>query len=310
MTDQPRPQPPFAETVSPQARAFLEPMLAAPPPPADMSPSDMRAFMAQMTEIFLPPKQAAYPVTVEETVFGGVPAQFVRPAEGADDSRGLMINFHGGGFVVDSGSLLETVPIAALTGVTVVTILYRLAPENLYPAAVDDALAAYKAALETHPPSKITVFGTSAGAVLTMQLMARVKAEGLPMPAALGFFSGSADLSRAGDIEGYLPQLQAGKDGPEVIKTYLGDADPMDPMVSFLFGDLSGLPPTLVMSSTRDLLLSQSCLLHLALRDAGVAADLLVYEGMPHAFWIGPDCPEVSAALKAQAGFLSRHLKT
>ena len=308
MTD--RPQPPLAETVSPEARAFLEPMLAMPPPPAEMAVADMRAFMAQMTQVFLPPRLAAYPVTIEETLFGGAPAKFIRPAEGADDSRGLLINFHGGGFVVDSGSELETVPIAALTGLSVVSVLYRMAPENLYPAAVDDALAAYKAALETFPPSKIAVFGTSAGAVLTVQLAARIKAEGLPMPAALGVFSGGGDLARAGDIEGFLPPLQAGKPTTEVIKTYLGDADPTDPLVSPLYGDLSGLPPTMVMSSTRDLLLSHCCVLHLALRDAGVAAELLVYEGMPHAFWIGPDCPEVTSALKAQAGFLSGHLKS
>lgn len=310
MTDNARPQPPLASTVSPEARAFLDPMLAAPPPPADLSPADMRAFMAMMTDVFLPPRQVRFPTTVEETDLGGVPTLMVRPAEGADDSRGLMINFHGGGFVVDSGSLLESVPIAALTGITVASVLYRLAPENPYPAAVEDALSAYRAALALHDPSRITVFGTSAGAVLTMQLMARTKAEGLPMPAAIGFFSGSADLARAGDIESFMPQLQAGKSAPEVVKTYLGDADPMDPMVSPLFGDLSGLPPTLVMSSTRDLLLSQSCLLHLALRDAGGACELLVYEGLPHAFWAGIDCPETTSALGAQASFLGGHIKS
>ncbi|MDB5430824.1 MAG: alpha/beta hydrolase fold protein [Caulobacter sp.] len=309
MTTDVRPQPPLADTVSPEARALLAPMLAAPPPPADMAIADMRAFSEQMTGFLLLARQALHATTVEDGELGGVPAKYVRPAEGADDAKGLLINFHGGGFVIDAGSLLETLPIAALTGMTVATVLYRLAPENKYPAAVDDALAAYKAALAIHGPDKIAVFGTSAGAVLTMQLMVRLKAEGLPLPAAAGIFSGAGDLSRAGDIEGYLPPLQVGKLTHEVIREYIGDADPTDPLISPQFGDLSGLPPTMVMSSTRDLLLSHCCMLHLALREAGNVSDLVVYEGLPHAFWAWLECPETNAALGMQAKFLKGHIK-
>ena len=309
MTTDVKPQPPLADTVSAQARAMLAPMLAAPPPPADMAIADMRAFSEQMTGFLLAPLQAKYATTIEDGELGGVPAKFVRPAEGADDSKGLLINFHGGGFVIDAGSLLESVPIAALSGLTVATVFYRLAPENRYPAAVDDALAAYKAALAVHGADRIGVYGTSAGAVLTLQLMARIKAEGLAFPTAAGVFSGAGDLSRAGDIEGYLPPLQAGKATNQVIKEYIGDADPSDPLISPQFGDLSGLPPTLVMSSTRDLLLSHCAMLHLALRDAGNVSDLMVYEGMPHAFWAYVDCPESTAAFKAQAQFLKGHIK-
>jgi len=140
--------------------------------------------------------------------------------------------------------------------------------------------------------------------------VARSMAGGCPLPRAIGFFSGSAEIARAGDSEAFTPQLQAGKSVPDVIRIYLGDADPLDPMVSPLFGDLSGLPPTMVMTSTRDLLLSQSCLLHLALREAGVPCELLVYEGLPHAFWAGVDCPETTSALSAQASFLGGHIKS
>ncbi len=128
------------------------------------------------------------------------------------------------------------------------------------------------------------------------------------MPAAAGFFSGTADLARAGDCEGYLPPLPGGRSTPEVLTAYAGVTDRRDPLLSPLFGNLSGLPPMLLMSSTRDQLLSHTVLLNLALRDAGVTTDLVIYEGMPHAFWAGVECPETEAALATQAAFLKRHL--
>lgn len=252
---------------------------------------------------------ARFGVEVMPSSMADVPVQIVRKKGGvADPSAPLLINFHGGGFQLDSGSLTETIPIAGLTGLTVAAVLYRLAPENPYPAAVEDALAVYRDALRTRPPGRIAIFGTSAGAVLSAQLLARLKAERLPMPAAAGIFSGSGDFAVAGDIEGYLPPLPGGKSTPDTMAPYVGNADPRDPLLSPIYGDLAGLPPTLLMSSTRDILLSHTVRLHLALRDGGNAADLLVYEGMPHAFWAWLECPETDAALKAQAAFLARHV--
>src|SRR5665213_2260489 len=108
-------------------------------------------------------------------------------------SRPGASNLHGGGFATDSGSLTENIPIAALGGVEVVAVLYRFAPEHPYPAAVDDALAVYKALLADHQPADIGVYGTSAGAVIGPQLMMRLRAESLPLPGVLGVFSGAPD---------------------------------------------------------------------------------------------------------------------
>ena len=303
-------QPPLAATVSEEARAQIAPMLAAVAQPIPtLSIEQLRAFAEATGVPIIAARKARYGVATERRDMAGVPVEWVSSAEAHTASDGpLLINFHGGGFGVDSGSLTETVPIAALTGLPVLAVLYRLAPEHPYPAAVDDALAVYRAAIATRDPSRIAIFGTSAGAILTLQLLARIKAEGLPMPAAAGMFSGSGDLLRPGDCEAYLPPLLPGKTAPEVLADYVGTADPRDPGLSPLFGDLSGLPPTLLMASTRDQLLSQTAILHLALLKAGVAAELQIFEGMPHAFWAYLDAPEVDDALAAQAAFLKRHV--
>jgi acetyl esterase/lipase len=229
-------------------------------------------------------------------------------SDAAAESR-LLINFHGGGFMVDSGSLTETIPIAGLTGIPVISVMYRMAPEHPFPAAVDDALAVYRDALAHRSPGAIGVYGTSAGAILTLQLLARIKAEGLPIPAAAGVFSGSADLALAGDCEGFLPAIMDRRSAPDVLADYTAGTERTHPLLSPIYGDLSGFPPVLLMTSTRDQLLSQTVLADLAFRRAGVETDLRVYEGMLHAFWAWIECPETDDALAAQAEFFSKHLE-
>jgi acetyl esterase/lipase len=248
-------------------------------------------------------------VEVAKDRIAGVPVKWVtrRGSDRAADKR-LLINFHGGGFILDSGSLTETIPIAGLTGVPVVTVMYRLAPEHPYPAAVDDALAVYQEALCDRAPQKMGIFGTSAGAVLTLQLLARIKAEGLPMPACAGFFSGAGDLALAGDCESFLPSMMGERTGPDALADYTTGTDRTDPLLSPVYGDLSGLPPIMAMTSTRDQLLSATVVADLALRRAGVQVDLRVYEGMMHAFWAWIECPETDHALATQAEFFKRHL--
>lgn len=305
------PQPPLALTVSSEAREALAPMLAA-----SMNPPKAYnyAVMRPMGEALLRPIAKArgkrFDVSVIPGSMGGVPVQFVQKGDAvtAPTNGPLLINFHGGGFQFDSGSLTETIPIAGLTGLPVAATLYRLAPEHPYPAAVDDALAVYTHALKSRSPREIAIFGTSAGAYLCAQLIARLKKDRLPLPAAVGFYSGSADCTQPGDIEGYFPPLLADKTTPEAIAPYIGNADPKDSLLSPLDGDLSAWPPMQLISSTRDLLLSQTVRLHLALRKAGNQADLTVFEGMPHAFWAYVECPETDEALAAQAAFLGRAL--
>lgn len=300
------PQPPLAPTVSREAREALAPLLASlTQPRPELTVAQMREVGNAMMAAVVQRRAPHQKVKVTPGAYGGVPAQIVT-RDGALPDRGpLLLNFHGGGFQVDSGSLVESMAITDLTGIPVIAVLYRLAPEHPFPAAVDDALAAYRHALTTRAPGEIGIFGTSAGAGLCAQLVMRLRRERLPMPAAMGFFSGSADVELPGDIEGYLPTLLPGQSVPEVVAPYVGSADRRDPLVSPIHGDLAGLPTTLLMSSKRDILLSQTVRFHLAMRDAGNTVELLVYEGMPHAFWAYADCPETDAAFRAQARFLA-----
>jgi acetyl esterase/lipase len=260
--------------------------------------------------------RATYPVEIEEATVAGVKARIVTPKRAAPHKLDrVLICLHGGGFTSDSGSVFESVSIAALTQTRVISVLYRLAPQYPFPAAVDDAVAVYKDALKAHAPAKIGLYGTSAGAVLTAQTAAEARRLGLPLPAVLGFFSGYVDLARYGDsrflygtrgftdFSSMLPALQ----GLGMVP-YVADHDRKDPVLSPIYADLSGFPPTLCMTSTRDHCLSGTVDFHRALLRAGVDARLMVFDAMPHAFWYLFDLPESKEALQAQASFLDRHL--
>ncbi|WP_263381509.1 alpha/beta hydrolase [Granulicella arctica] len=255
-----------------------------------------------------------YPVNVTSQTIGGVPTKVIMPMNvPKDKQQRVLINLHGGGFNSDSGSLTETVPVAFMSQTKVVAVLYRLAPEHPFPAAVDDAVAVYRELLKTYKPRNIGMFGTSAGAILTGEVAVKLKQLGLPLPGALGIFSGMGDFSQAGDsvalyalngFSGHLdPPSAEGRD-----KGYTADIDPKDPVLSPMYADLHGLPPTLFMTSGRDLLLSGTTLLHRAFLRAGVDARLVVFEALPHAFWNNETLPETKEADQMMAEFFNREL--
>lgn len=301
-------QPPLAETVSPEAREALKSVVNAGAPPR--LPSLVMRTMADQMQNLIVKRRAVEGIDEEKGTMGGVPVRlFSRQGTDRTTAPRMLINFHGGGFELDAGSRAENIPLAARMPHTVVVgVRYRLAPKHPFPAAVDDALAVYREALSTRSPDSIAIYGTSAGAVLTTQLLARLKFEGLPMPAAAGIFSGAGDLSSVGDCEAFLPPIIAGENLAQTVSGYVGTADRKDPLVSPLFGDLSNLPPALLLTSTRDQLLSSTVILHRAMRRAGVAAELEVYDGLPHAFWGWIDCPETDEAFDSMAAFFKRHL--
>src|SRR5882724_10797244 len=112
-----------------------------------------------------------FPVNVQETTTAGVRTDILTPLEAPQANKKLvLINLHGGGFNSDSGSLIEGIPICNLAKIKVVSVYYRLAPENPFPAAVDDVVAVYKELLKTYKPHNIGIFGTSAGGILTAQV--------------------------------------------------------------------------------------------------------------------------------------------
>jgi epsilon-lactone hydrolase len=255
----------------------------------------------------------AYPVSVADQNIAGVPVRFVTPLDVAKDEPRILINLHGGGFNSDSGSFTESIPIANLTRIPVIAVLYRLAPEHPFPAGVDDVIAVYKEQLKSHKPQNIAIYGTSAGAILTAEVAVRLKQLGLPLPGALGIFSGMGDLSHPADsIAMYgLNGLSGHLDPPapdHLDLDYLSTTNPRDPVVSPVYADLHGMPPTLFITSGRDLLLSGTTILHRAFIRANNSADLIVFEGLPHAFWNDISLPETKECYGYMAGYFLKHL--
>ncbi|MDE0878600.1 MAG: alpha/beta hydrolase fold domain-containing protein, partial [Sphingomonas bacterium] len=157
---------PWADTLSPAARAGLAADAARPRVGPDVTDRRHRADAIQQD---IGRRQIVrYRVTMAEATIAGVPIRIFTPTGPVGDDA-ILLNLHGGGFMVDSGSITENVPIAALTHHRVVAVRYRLMPEQRFPAAVDDALAVYRALLAEHPDRQIALYGTSAGAILSAE---------------------------------------------------------------------------------------------------------------------------------------------
>jgi len=302
---------PLPDTVSPEAQKFL-----AEPRPDTEGPYDVAKDRAQADGWQVnggEQMRKVYPVNIAKETIAGVPTRIVTPLTISADRRDrVLINVHGGGFNADWGSLIETTPIANLTQTKVVAVLYRLAPDHPFPAAVDDTVAVYKEMLKTYKPQNIGLYGTSAGAILTAEVAARLRQLGLPLPAALGIFSGSGDFSRTGDSM-YLFGLW-GLSGPmnrwvgKHDTGYSGTTDLKDPVLSPIYSDLKGFPPTLFLTSGRDLLLSSTVNLQRAFLHAGVNAQLVVFDGLPHAFWNNWNLPESQETYRMITDFFNQQL--
>ncbi|HVJ07362.1 MAG TPA: alpha/beta hydrolase [Acidisarcina sp.] len=260
--------------------------------------------------------RALYPVNITSQTIAGVPTRVITPLTTPQSKQDrVLINVHGGGFNADSGSLSETIPIANLSQTKVVAVLYRLSPEHQFPAAVEDTVAVYKELLKTYRPEKIGLYGTSAGAILTGEVAIRLRQLGLPLPGALGIFSGMGDFTQPGDsqalyaLNGFSGHLDPPQASMQSREQYSGNTDLKDPVLSPLYADLHGLPPTLFITSGRDMLLSGTTILHRAFLRSGVDARLIVFEALPHAFWNDPRLPETKEAHTFMAEFFDRELK-
>ena len=303
---------PLPDTISPQAQAFLAKPVSDAARPESLA--ERRAHSDAWQARAGAASKAVYPVTITNDKIAGVPVLIVMPPEiGPGKSDRVLICVHGGGFNSDSGSLTESIPIANLTQTKVVSVLYRLAPEHPFPADVEDAVAVYKELLKAYKPQNIALYGTSAGAILTAETAVKLRQLGLPLPGALGVFSGLGDFSRLGDSWAmYSLQGLSGHLDPPDPKThdteYIGTTDLKDPVLSPLYADVKDFPPTLFITSGRDALLSGTTILHRHFLAAGVDAQLVVFEALPHAFWNDVNLPESREAYGIMAKFFDTHL--
>jgi acetyl esterase/lipase len=268
------------------------------------------AFNELMSHVPVAPDIEQRPLKV-----GGVDAIEVTVAgTGAVESANVILYFHGGVYVI--GTAAGTVPLvgdlARRSATNVVSLDYRLAPEHPYPAAVDDARAAYEGLLANgFSPGQIALAGESAGGGLVVATMLALREAGIPLPACGFVMSPYVDLTLAGETLGTKEALDPVLT-PVGLRTrvpdYLGGADAADPLISPIFGDLSGLPPLLIQVGTHEVLLSDA--LRLAERAAlsDVAVTLEVTPGVPHVFQgFAGLLDEAGTALDRAAEFLKTH---
>src|SRR5579863_481563 len=303
---------PVPQDLSPEAQKFISRVVPDEAPPVSLA--DRRARMDESQARAKVEWTKICPNTSIDTEVAGVPVHMVTPDNMPAANRDkVLINLHGGSFNADSGSYGESIPIAGYTGIKVVAVLYRLAPEHPFPAAVDDAIAVYRELLKTYKPGHMVIYGTSAGAALTAEVAVKLKQLGMPMPAALGIFSTVDNFAYMSDswsvytLNGFAGHLDP-PDGGAHDPYYIGSTDPKDPVLSPIYADLTGLPPALFITSERDALLSSTTNLHRAYLRAGIDARLVVFDGLPHAFWYRWELPESIEASKIMANFFLTHL--
>ncbi|MFC0205354.1 alpha/beta hydrolase [Novosphingobium soli] len=311
---------PPSSQLSPQAKQVLAHMKA------ETAPKDIagdlakqRAFYQAWNDRRLAEMRRHFATREWRETIGGVTVDVVEPKEGVAPANveRVLINVHGGAFMWGSGSgaLVEAIPIAATMKAQVVTVDYRLTPENRYPAASEDVAAVYRALLETHRPENIGIYGCSAGGIITAQATAWIHKQGLPRPGAIGTFCGTgAGYSGdspflAGPITGgaplTAPALPATLPTPYMAGVPAGDAAayPLDSAE-----ETRAMPPTLLLAGGRDFAVSALTSAHRRLTAAGVESDLQLFDGLPHAFFMWPDMPEAMEAYRLIASFFDRHL--
>ncbi len=312
---------PVPTTVSPQLQQSISAsarIAREAPAPAPQTPEQWRAAIAASFELGrqrVEAVRARFPVEIVEGVLGGVPVHEVTPP-GLGAKRPALLHFHGGAYIVYGGGsgLTEAILTAHYSKRRVISVDYRMPPDHPFPAAVDDAVAAWSALTETQAPGATGVFGTSAGGGLLLAMALKLKALGRPLPGALAPSTPWTDL--AGESDSY--RVNAGVDGvlpfydgllAAAARLYADGRSLNDPLISPVQGDFAGFPPTLLTTGTRDILLSDTVRVYRRMREAGVETRLEVYEALSHAeFNAAYESPESASAFGDIARWFDRWL--
>jgi acetyl esterase/lipase len=295
--------------VSTEQQETLDAILRQSAFPADSDVNEQRRLLRDAISAQpLPPD-----VTVAAAALGDVPTAEIT-VDGIEP-RHVVLYFHGGVYVMSDAFLAAGLAsqVGRRTQAKVISVDYRLAPEHPYPAAVDDALAAYEALLHDGiAPSDIAFAGESAGGGLAIATLVNARDHGLPLPAAAFVMSPYADLTLAGTTmetrSEVDPLLSRELLQPRVID-YTAGQDAALGLISPLFADLSGLPPLIIQAGTHEVLLDDALRLAQQAATADVEVTLEIIPGVPHVFQAySPILDEAGAALDRAGGLLSAHL--
>jgi len=313
---------PFSDLATQEAKAAFVRMARLPPPTfsmsADATVEQERKLMDE--HYYAPLIEAAYeryPVDMTVETIGGVYTQVFVPKDGiaSENTKRLLINLHGGGFYLGArtSSQIESVPLASVGRIKVVSIDYRLAPEHRFPAASEDVAAVYRELIKSYRPENIAIYGCSAGGALVGQALAWFEKEELPMPAAAGIFCSSTQGMSSGDSKfttphfgGMLPSTP-----PKWVLAYTEGEDPRNPLIapSASPAVLAEFPPTLFVTGSRAAEMSSAARSAIDLMKVGVDAQLLIWDGLDHGFFYNPDLPESHEAYDLMTKFFQKHFE-
>ncbi|MCJ2376942.1 alpha/beta hydrolase [Vibrio sp. ZSDZ34] len=258
-------------------------------------------------------------VSYERKQFAGVDTYFVSSNTVSPQYQDRwLVHIHGGAFVFGGGdaAIREAIWIADGLKANVISINYRQPPEHPFPAAINDVVSVWKELIKTQPAEKTAIFGSSAGGNLTLATTLKLKDLGLPLPGALFAGTPAVDLKETSDTWITLQGLDplGSRDGviDAAFNLYAGEEPLGSPLLSPVYGDVRHFPPTILISGTRDLLLSDTVRMHRALRAQRVDAELHIYDGQSHGDYIPDlthDFPEADDAIEEISRFFNRHLK-
>ena len=313
---------PVPRSVSPEARQFLAAAAArlasagtVPQPPVS-DKTAWKAHIAALDRTFDPMIDRALknPAKVERKTIGSANVCVGTPNVMRHPDRARLA-IHGGAWTLLGGRYVmgDAAQAAAEGGCVAYSVDYRMPPDFPFPAAVDDCVAVYRELIKHYDPTKVAISGASAGGNLAGAVTLKIRDSGLPLPGAVGMMTPVTDPSGLGDTRQTNWEvdvvLRWSPDAPNAsVELYAAGHDLKDPYVSPLFGDFTkGFPPTFLQSGTRDLLLSDTVRMHRALLQAGIEAELHIWEGMPHGGFGGAS-PE-DAQIRAQfLKFADKHL--
>jgi monoterpene epsilon-lactone hydrolase len=313
---------PVSPYLSPEGQAYLAEHLLDMQRPEKLAPG---SGVPPLLVGYLERQRALFAVEKREIKIGGISAYEYLPKEGvaAKNRNRVLINLHGGGFMGcwPACAELESMPIAALGRIRVVSLDYRQGPKFRFPAASEDVAAAYQALLKQYAAKQIGIYGCSAGGMLTGMSVAWFQQHNLPRPGAVGIlcagmtlapngFGGDAAYTTAAIGESRPPPPPPTETRATTPLDYFKETSTTNPLAAPARSPevLAKFPPTLIVTGTRGFEMSSAVYTHSQLVKQGVDADLHVWEGMFHGFFYNPDVPESRDCYNVIVKFFDRHL--